>query len=492
MRLTTYGTGAAHESADCNKKFSITSGQDQVDIKSGNHQNYEQNCNRRDTVSTNQLGIVMNSSDEHVESSSSEMRYTSETVMVNSVCPGSSLSGIHGLGGNNNNKALVHQHQHHHHQQQHSQTGSQKNECNYNNKIGLIKANCESSTSGYANGNSDRVQVDIDEQINDTRQAQQQIPMSQLFVESTDATTISTTTVPPNIMASCDINQQPSNNSNNINNNNSSNLSARSKLLPHHRSEQRSASTCGNLESYSLNDNNDTDNLKSNQQSQLNHSDSSAISPKTLSMGYKDHDTNYHQRNFSEQNLKNSAFIDDLTKHESLKLHKDGDKSDKLSNITANQIGRSVGSTTMSPVPLVRIQAAQRQISHNETTTRLLIAVMIVFLICEFPSGILAALCAVLGQEFFENVYQPTGILMDLLALVNSSVNFILYCFMSTQFRVTFYQVVLHCPAPNAPQQGQTILMKAKDHNHNHDNNNNTGSNSISAEKARKKSRNDY
>lgn len=124
--------------------------------------------------------------------------------------------------------------------------------------------------------------------------------------------------------------------------------------------------------------------------------------------------------------------------------------SDNMSTATnSNQRGRSMGSSTMVPLQMVKIQATQRQLNQNETTTKLLIAVMIVFLICEFPAGILAALCAILGQDFFENVYEPTGILMDLLALINSSVNFILYCFMSTQFRVTFYRVVLHCPAPN-------------------------------------------
>lgn len=115
----------------------------------------------------------------------------------------------------------------------------------------------------------------------------------------------------------------------------------------------------------------------------------------------------------------------------------------------SNQRGRSIGSSTLIPLQMVRIQATQRQLNQNETTTKLLIAVMIVFLICEFPAGILAALCAVFGQEFFDAVYEPTGILMDLFALINSSVNFILYCFMSTQFRITFYRVVLHCPAPS-------------------------------------------
>lgn len=130
--------------------------------------------------------------------------------------------------------------------------------------------------------------------------------------------------------------------------------------------------------------------------------------------------------------------------------------------------GRSLGSTTLAPTQMVKLQAAQRQITSNETTTRLLIAVMILFLACEFPAGILAALCAILGQDFFENVYQPMGIFTDLLALINSSVNFILYCCMSTQFRITFYQTVLHCPAPNAAHQAQ-VIMNAQLNNKNED-----------------------
>lgn len=136
----------------------------------------------------------------------------------------------------------------------------------------------------------------------------------------------------------------------------------------------------------------------------------------------------------------------------------------RASEATIDSRGRPVGRTTLLPFQF-KIQTNHRQLSQNETTTRLLIAVMIVFLICEFPAGILAALCAILGQEFFDNVYQPVGLLTDLLALINSSVNFILYCFMSTQFRVTFYQVVLRCPAPSMPKQQLNNTRGPKDAN---------------------------
>lgn len=75
---------------------------------------------------------------------------------------------------------------------------------------------------------------------------------------------------------------------------------------------------------------------------------------------------------------------------------------------------------------------------NSDRTTRMLIAVLIMFLICEFPSGILALLSGILGKLFFKNVYNNFGDLMDMLALINSAVNFVLYCLMSQQFRKTF------------------------------------------------------
>ena len=46
-------------------------------------------------------------------------------------------------------------------------------------------------------------------------------------------------------------------------------------------------------------------------------------------------------------------------------------------------------------------------------------------------------LSAILGQQFFLECYNPVGEMMDMMALTNSAVNFILYCLMSSQFRAT-------------------------------------------------------
>lgn len=73
-----------------------------------------------------------------------------------------------------------------------------------------------------------------------------------------------------------------------------------------------------------------------------------------------------------------------------------------------------------------------------DRTTKMLLAILLLFLLTEFPSGILALLSGILGKDFFHNVYMNFGEMMDILALINSAINFILYCSMSRQFRDTF------------------------------------------------------
>ncbi|KAJ4437063.1 hypothetical protein ANN_17198 [Periplaneta americana] len=82
-----------------------------------------------------------------------------------------------------------------------------------------------------------------------------------------------------------------------------------------------------------------------------------------------------------------------------------------------------------------RVLDKERQ---TDRTTRMLLAVLLLFLLTEFPQGILGLLSVWLGDKFFEHCYQKLGEVMDILALINSAINFILYCAMSRQFRSTF------------------------------------------------------
>ncbi|XP_049832754.1 G-protein coupled receptor dmsr-1-like [Schistocerca gregaria] len=77
-------------------------------------------------------------------------------------------------------------------------------------------------------------------------------------------------------------------------------------------------------------------------------------------------------------------------------------------------------------------------------TTRMLVAVLLLFLATEVPSGVLGLLSVLLRPCFFLNCYKLFSEVMDMLALFNGAVNFILYCTMSRQFRTTFSQ--LFCP----------------------------------------------
>lgn len=92
---------------------------------------------------------------------------------------------------------------------------------------------------------------------------------------------------------------------------------------------------------------------------------------------------------------------------------------------------------------------------QTDRTTRMLLAVLMLFLITEFPQGILGLLTLLLGKRFFQDCYQNMGEVMDMLALVNSAINFILYCVMSRQFRNTFS--LLFLPAWISKAESQAL-----------------------------------
>ncbi|XP_077293117.1 G-protein coupled receptor dmsr-1 [Arctopsyche grandis] len=76
-----------------------------------------------------------------------------------------------------------------------------------------------------------------------------------------------------------------------------------------------------------------------------------------------------------------------------------------------------------------------------DRTTKMLVAVLLLFLITEIPQGVLGLMSGILGQCFFKGCYNLFGEMMDILALLNGAINFILYCSMSRQFRMTFGQL---------------------------------------------------
>jgi hypothetical protein len=84
----------------------------------------------------------------------------------------------------------------------------------------------------------------------------------------------------------------------------------------------------------------------------------------------------------------------------------------------------------------------ENESSEHNRTTIMLITVVLFFVITEFPQGILAMISGI-DDKFFTDVYSNLGDVMDLLVLLNSAVNFVLYCIMSQQFRDTFTNLFL-------------------------------------------------
>lgn len=98
-------------------------------------------------------------------------------------------------------------------------------------------------------------------------------------------------------------------------------------------------------------------------------------------------------------------------------------------------------------------QTEEASAEHNRTTM-MLIAVVLFFVITEFPQGILAGISG-LNENFFNNVYSNLGDIMDLLVLINSAINFILYCIMSQQYRDTFKSLFVCKAVRNTHMNGK-------------------------------------
>ncbi|CAI5452305.1 unnamed protein product [Caenorhabditis angaria] len=81
--------------------------------------------------------------------------------------------------------------------------------------------------------------------------------------------------------------------------------------------------------------------------------------------------------------------------------------------------------------------------STPDRTTLMLVAILVVFLITELPQGIISILCAIFTTDVHKYVYFYVGDILDLLSLLNSCVNFVLYCVMSSRYRQTFWEVII-------------------------------------------------
>ncbi|ESO11149.1 hypothetical protein HELRODRAFT_194885 [Helobdella robusta] len=97
---------------------------------------------------------------------------------------------------------------------------------------------------------------------------------------------------------------------------------------------------------------------------------------------------------------------------------------------------------------------------NTNRTTKMLVAVVVLFLITEFPQGVLM-LFSGFSETFKDEVYLPLGDFIDIIALINNAINFILYCTMSKQFRDTFMSAT-SSQAPSRMEKGQKSNLTQK------------------------------
>lgn len=97
---------------------------------------------------------------------------------------------------------------------------------------------------------------------------------------------------------------------------------------------------------------------------------------------------------------------------------------------------------------------------NTNRTTKMLVTVVVLFLITEFSQGVLNLISG-FSQNFVNNVYIPLGDFLDILALINNAINFILYCSMSKQFRDTFLKIFCNCkPCGSTRARPRAMVQK--------------------------------
>ena len=105
--------------------------------------------------------------------------------------------------------------------------------------------------------------------------------------------------------------------------------------------------------------------------------------------------------------------------------------------------------------------------SQSDRTTKMLLAILLLYLLTEMPNGIITLLVGLLGESFQYNVYNPLGEIFDILALINSGINFILLASMSRLFRKTFCKIFWPRKYHSHYQRDKTQNTEKTNVNHN-------------------------
>ncbi|XP_076451326.1 G-protein coupled receptor dmsr-1-like [Babylonia areolata] len=82
---------------------------------------------------------------------------------------------------------------------------------------------------------------------------------------------------------------------------------------------------------------------------------------------------------------------------------------------------------------------------QNRRTTMMLLAIIVMYIISEVPQSVLVLMCVFATPGFFRRVYMPLSDVIDVISLINSAINFSMYCTMSRQFRSTLAESINAC-----------------------------------------------
>ncbi|KAJ8310799.1 hypothetical protein KUTeg_012664 [Tegillarca granosa] len=104
----------------------------------------------------------------------------------------------------------------------------------------------------------------------------------------------------------------------------------------------------------------------------------------------------------------------------------------KRSNKRRQQLCYTVSDSTFTSKG--NVPQAQHRVNKGNGATKLIITVVVLFVFTTLPQGILNLLAGI-SETVFYRFYAYLGDLMDDLTLINSAVNFLIYCIMSKNFR---------------------------------------------------------
>ena len=167
-----------------------------------------------------------------------------------------------------------------------------------------------------------------------------------------------------------------------------------------------------------------------------------------------------YKRRSSDINVVPKCLNSSLTK---TKINEIDEKADEHKHQNDNKVLSRASSITKKRKSK-KSKPKRNRAKENLRTTMMLIIVCILFLITEFPQSILLFFAIIMDESYYQNVYMPLGDLLDIIALINNSINFLLYCSMSRAFRNTFYKLVMSIWCCKHIQASNISIISCKNH----------------------------